>query len=85
MPIVSYIMDLFAVYKRHEMMLLPDGSAEGQLALGITGGRTLSNKRGSPPPILGFLCGIEAFEDACDGPGGSSPSCFSNLANSSSN
>lgn len=66
------------------LTLSPEGLAEGQLALGITGGRTLSSRRGSPPPMLGFLWGIEAFEEACEGPGGSSPSCFSSLANSSS-
>jgi len=63
---------------------LPDESAEGQLARGITGGRTLSNNRGKPPPMLGFRCGIEALDEARDGSVGSCASCFSNLANSSS-
>ena len=63
---------------------LPDESADGQLALGMTGGRTLSNNKGRPPPMLGLRCGIDALDEACDGSTGSCANCFSNLANSSS-
>lgn len=62
----------------------PDESADGQLALGMTGGRTLSNNKGRPPPMLGLRCGIDALDEACDGSTGSCANCFSNLANSSS-
>lgn len=62
----------------------PDGSADGQLALGMTGGRTLSNNKGRPPPMLGLRCGIDALDEACDVSTASCANCFSNLANSSS-
>lgn len=72
------------VEARGEECHSPEESADGQLALGMTGGRTLSNNKGRPPPMLGLRCGIDALDEACDGSTGSCANCFSNLANSSS-
>lgn len=67
-----------------EEIHLPDESADGQLALGMTGGRTLSSNKGRPPPMLGLRWGIDALDEACDGSTCSCANCFSNLASSSS-
>lgn len=65
--------------------ILPEESAEGQLARGMTGGRTLSSSSGNPPLMLWFRCDTDVLEDACDcSTCCSCAHCFSNRASSSS-